>query len=80
MIGIELADSARPLTELDLSGDVALVVGHEDRGLSKEMLGLCTDVGYIPQVGKIGSLNVGVAASIAVYEARRQAWAANEPA
>jgi tRNA (guanosine-2'-O-)-methyltransferase len=29
---------------------------------------------FIPQLGKIGSLNVAVAASIALYEARRQGW------
>jgi tRNA (guanosine-2'-O-)-methyltransferase len=73
IVGIELADDARPLETVDLSGDVCLVVGHEDRGLSKEMLPLCTAVGYIPQMGKVGSLNVGVAASMAIGEARRQA-------
>ena len=29
---------------------------------------------FIPQLGRIGSLNVATAASIALYEARRQAW------
>lgn len=77
MVGIELADDAAPLHEVDLSGKVCLVVGHEDRGLSKEALPLCDSVGYIPQVGKVGSLNVGVAASIAIAEARRQAWTAS---
>lgn len=74
IVGIELADDAIPLHEVDLSGDVCLVVGHEDRGLSKDILPLCDAVGYIPQTGKVGSLNVGVAASIAISEARRQAW------
>ena len=74
IVGIELADDASPLHELDLMGDVCLVVGHEDRGLSKEALAICDDVGYIPQLGKVGSLNVGVAASIAIAEARRQGW------
>lgn len=75
VVGIELADEAKPLDELDLSGKVCLVVGHEDRGLSKEALAMLDRVGYIPQVGKVGSLNVGVAASIAIAEARRQGWA-----
>jgi len=74
VVGVELAEEAVPLFEVDLSGDIALVVGHEDRGLSKEMLGLCEAVGYLPQIGKVGSLNVAVAASTAIYEARRQSW------
>lgn len=74
VIGVELADEAQPLHDVDLAGDVCLVVGHEDRGLSKVALAECDAVGFIPQVGKVGSLNVGVAASIAVAEARRQAW------
>jgi len=74
IVGIELADDAQPLHEIDLSGQICLVVGHEDRGLSKDILPLCDSVGYIPQVGKVGSLNVGVAASIAVSETRRQGW------
>ncbi len=74
VVGVELADDAEPLHELDLAGDVCLVVGHEDRGLSKVALAACDAVGFIPQVGKVGSLNVGVAASIAIAEARRQAW------
>lgn len=76
VVGIELADEALPLHELDLAADVCLVVGHEDRGLSKVALAACDSVGYIPQVGKVGSLNVGVAASIAIAEARRQGWCA----
>jgi len=75
IVGVELADDAVPLHEVDLAGDVCLVVGHEDRGLSKEALAICDAVGYIPQLGKVGSLNVGVAASIAVAESRRQGWA-----
>jgi len=29
---------------------------------------------YIPQVGRVGSVNVAVAAAIAMAEARRQEW------
>lgn len=76
VVGVELADGSEPLFGLDLAGDVVLAVGHEDRGLSKELMAGCDAVGYLPQTGKVGSLNVAVACSIAVYEARRQAWAA----
>lgn len=73
-VGLELAEGGVPLDRCDLSGDVALVVGHEDRGVSKEGLALLDQVGYLPLVGKIGSLNVATATAIGLYEARRQGW------
>jgi tRNA (guanosine-2'-O-)-methyltransferase len=76
VVGVELAQGARPLHELDLVGDVALAVGHEDRGLSKALLASCDALGYVPQLGRIGSLNVATATAIACYEARRTAWLA----
>jgi tRNA (guanosine-2'-O-)-methyltransferase len=74
LIGIELAEGARPLHELDLRGDVCLVVGHEDRGLSKTALDEVEELAFIPQLGRIGSLNVATATAIALYEVRRQGW------
>lgn len=78
VVGVELAENASPLHTLDLSGDICLVVGHEDRGLSKELLAGADEIAYLPQLGKIGSLNVGTAAAIAMYEARRSGWTASE--
>lgn len=75
VVGIELTDDARPLHELDLSRDVCLAVGAEDHGLSAACLRSCDALAYIPQVGKVGSLNVAAAAAIACYEVRRQDWA-----
>jgi tRNA (guanosine-2'-O-)-methyltransferase len=74
LVGVELAEGARPLHELDLPSDVCLALGHEDRGLSKATLARCQAVGYLPQLGSIGSLNVAVAAAVAMYEIRRRAW------
>lgn len=76
VVGIELADEAVPLHDADLAGDVCLAVGHEDRGLSAGCLAGCEQVAFIPQLGRIGSLNVATATSIALYEARRRAWTA----
>lgn len=78
LIGIELAEGAVPLHELALAADVALVIGHEDRGLSREALAGCDRLAFLPQVGRIGSLNVAMAASLALYEVRRQEWTAHE--
>ena len=76
IIGVELSDGARPLHELDLTGAVALVLGHEQHGMAATALAACDTVGFIPQLGRIGSLNVAAAAAIAIYEARRQRWTA----
>jgi len=74
LVGVELAEGARPLHELDLPADVCLALGHEDRGLSKACLARCDQVGFIPQLGPVASLNVATAAAIAMYEVRRRAW------
>jgi tRNA (guanosine-2'-O-)-methyltransferase len=74
LVGVELADTAEPLHLVDLAGDVCLAVGHEDRGLSAATLDACDTVGFIPLLGRVGSLNVATAAAMALYEARRQQW------
>lgn len=76
IVGLELAQGAIPLPEAHLAGPVCLVVGHEDRGLPPASLALCDEVAFIPQLGRIGSLNVATAAAIGLYEVRRRAWAA----
>lgn len=73
-VAIELAEAAVPLHEADLTGAVALVLGHEDRGVSPAVLDAVDSSAFVPQLGKIGSLNVATAAAIALYEARRQGW------
>ncbi|MEO8697122.1 MAG: TrmH family RNA methyltransferase [Acidimicrobiales bacterium] len=73
-IGLELADGASPLHELGFTGDVCLVIGHEDRGLGPATLDACDAVAYLPMLGKVGSLNVATATAIALYELRRQRW------
>lgn len=75
VIAIELADEAVPLHELTLSDATCLVVGHEDRGCPPATLAACDAVAFLPLLGKVGSLNVATAASIALYETRRRAWA-----
>lgn len=74
VVGIELAEGAVPLHELTLAGDVCLALGNEDHGLGVATLGACDEVAYLPQLGRVGSLNVATAAAIAIYEARRQTW------
>jgi tRNA (guanosine-2'-O-)-methyltransferase len=79
VMGLELAAGAVPLHELDAGPDVCIAVGHEDRGLSLATLAACDLVGFIPQLGRVGSLNVATATAIAIYEFRRRAWTDSEP-
>lgn len=74
VVGVELAEGARALHEVDLTGAICLVVGHEERGLAKATLEALDEFAFVPQLGRIGSLNVATAAAIALYEARRQGW------
>lgn len=74
VLALELADEATPLHERALSAATAIVLGHEDRGCTPAVLAACDAVAYLPLLGKVGSLNVATAASIACYEVRRQAW------
>ena len=61
-----------PLWNGDLTGRVAIVMGSEDKGISKESLKLCDQQLAIPIAGGISSLNVSVAAGILIFEVLRQ--------
>lgn len=58
--------------DIDYTVPVAIVMGAEDTGISTDVLRQCDELGAIPILGNIGSLNVSVAAGIMLYEAVRQ--------
>jgi 23S rRNA (guanosine2251-2'-O)-methyltransferase len=65
-------DSGTPMWEADLSGGLAFVFGAEGRGLRPLVRRRCDLSVAIPQLGRVESLNVSVAAALLLYEARRQ--------
>ena len=66
-------ESKDSIYDLDLgSQPIALVVGGEEKGLSALTRKRCATVVSIPQLGRISSLNAGVAVSVAAFEAARQ--------
>ncbi|GII78054.1 tRNA/rRNA methyltransferase [Sphaerisporangium rufum] len=79
VVAVELTGDAVPLHRARLDRDVCLVLGSEDHGCSPAVLQAADEVLYIPQVGRVGSFNVGVAGAIVLAEARRQEWAAAGP-
>ena len=64
-------DGKDPKT-VNLSGDIAIVIGSEGEGIHRLTKELCDDVLTIPQYGKVNSLNASVAAGIVLYETIRQ--------
>jgi tRNA (guanosine-2'-O-)-methyltransferase len=80
VVAIELAAGAVPLFDAPLDGDVCLAIGNEDHGCSPALLDACDAAAYIPQAGRVGSLNVAVAAAIALADTRRREWEKTRPA
>ncbi len=74
VVGLELASGAVALHQLAAGEDVCIVIGHEDRGVTPATLAACDQIAFIPQLGRVGSLNVATATAIAVYELRRREW------
>jgi RNA methyltransferase, TrmH family len=70
-----IATSSHKGTELDqgnLTAPVAIFVGSEGSGLSREVLAQVDELITIPHAAQVESLNAGVAGSIVLYEAARQ--------
>ena len=66
------ADAERPYTEVEWTGRAVLVLGSEGKGLRQRVAKACDELVSIPIAGRIGSLNVSVAAAVILFEARRQ--------
>jgi len=64
--------AATDYREVDLRGPVAIVVGSEAAGLSRDWLADEVEGVRLPMLGRADSLNVSTAAAVLLYEARRQ--------
>ncbi|MDQ3072149.1 MAG: 23S rRNA (guanosine(2251)-2'-O)-methyltransferase RlmB [Bacteroidota bacterium] len=64
--------SEKYIGEADLTLPTALVMGSEGFGIDENLLAQCDVLTRIPMAGDIQSLNVSVAAGIALYEMLRQ--------
>jgi 23S rRNA (guanosine2251-2'-O)-methyltransferase len=65
-------DAQTPVWSADLTTGAALVFGAEGRGLRPGVRRSCDDAFTIPLAGSVESLNVSVAAGVALFEAARQ--------
>jgi 23S rRNA (guanosine2251-2'-O)-methyltransferase len=71
ILGTELRASI-PVYEADFSGPTCIVMGAEDKGISKEVIKRADTLIHIPMATKFDSLNVAVATGMVLYEAMRQ--------
>jgi 23S rRNA (guanosine2251-2'-O)-methyltransferase len=71
IVGFDAAGGER-WDAVDLTRPVCLVLGGEARGIRRLVREHCDHLVTIPHFGHVGSLNVSVAAGIALYEAVRQ--------
>ncbi len=69
---VGLDPTGRSLFEVDLTGDLALVLGAEGKGIRRLVREGCDELARLPMAGGVASLNVSTAASAAGYEALRQ--------
>ncbi len=70
LLALEITTDAVDLGVAHVPDKVCLIVGHELTGVPPEVLSLCDQVTKIPMLGKKESLNVAVAAGIALYRLR----------
>jgi len=61
-----------PLPQISWTLPLAVFIGNEGAGLSREIMRQVDDTMAIPQANTVESLNAGVAASIVLYEAGRK--------
>lgn len=67
-IAIEQDSRSVPYDEFDYSYPIALVIGNETTGVSREVLDLCDAIVELPMFGINISLNVMVSLGIVLYE------------
>jgi 23S rRNA (guanosine2251-2'-O)-methyltransferase len=58
--------------DIDITGPVAVILGSEEDGISEALLREADELVKLPIKGKIESLNVSVAAGVAIYEIVRR--------
>ena len=64
----EVTQDSTPLSEVKVTDKWVLLMGHEGSGLSDDVLALCDEVVTIEMMEGVKSFNVGIAASIMMYQ------------
>lgn len=72
IVGLDSGDGSRDLFETDVPSPVALVIGSEGPGLTRNIRERCQLIVSLPMYGKVASLNAATAGSIALYDILRR--------
>ncbi|MBZ0274086.1 RNA methyltransferase [bacterium] len=75
VVAIETVHGARPYHTFDWPRPVAIVFGHEVRGVRDEVLARCDEVVCLPMQGVKNTINVATAFGVVLYEILRR-WGA----
>lgn len=67
IVALEQTKNSKKIFDWQPKFPLALVVGNEKTGVEKNLLKYCTEVIEIPMLGKKNSLNVSVAAGVAMF-------------
>ncbi|MCB5287705.1 MAG: RNA methyltransferase [Candidatus Cloacimonetes bacterium] len=65
---LETAEPSQSVYKAEFDLPLALVVGNEALGIDPQVLSHCDEIVYLPVLGWKNSLNVSVAASVALYQ------------
>lgn len=71
VVALEIEEESKLLSSFAFPEKTAIVVGNEADGLPTEFINKADFIVTIPQYSSVGSLNVAVSASIAMYELMR---------
>jgi len=63
----EVTQNSTPLSQVNVTDKWVLLMGHEEKGITKEILDMCDEVVTIEMEEGIKSFNVAIAASIMMY-------------
>ena len=64
----EVTEDSTPLSQVKVTDKWVLLMGHEGKGIAREILDICDEVVTIEMEEGIKSFNVSVAASIMMYQ------------
>ena len=72
VIGIENSIQSKNWYDINMNGKMAFVFGSEGEGIRPLIKKYCDDLGTIPMLGEINSLNISATVSAIVFERNRQ--------